>query len=69
MHKLEILQGCTYFHRGYERVDYAKGSVVETDDDEFAAVAVAEKWAKKAKGSAPENKDAAEQVAENKAAA
>lgn len=69
MHKLKILQDFPYFHRGYDRKDYVKGDIVETDDDEFAAVAVAEKWAEKAKGSARENKDAAAQVAENKAAA
>lgn len=68
MHKLEILQDFPYCHYGYQRVEYVKGDVVDTDDDEFAAVAVAEKWAKKAKGGAPENKDASDQVAENKSA-
>jgi len=68
MHKLTIKKDCTYFHKGYERKDYEAGQEVETDDDEFAAVAKGEGWAvaagekaakpaeNKARKAAPENK-------------
>jgi hypothetical protein len=48
-HKLKIATDCTYFHKGYDRQDYAKGEEIETDDDEFAAVALELGWAHKAK--------------------
>lgn len=43
--KLKIKTACTYYHKGYERMEYAEGQEVETDDEEFAAVAIAEGWA------------------------
>lgn len=65
--KLTILQNCTYWHSGYIKTDYAAGQDVDAQDDEFAAVALSEKWAEpsekaakpvpnKARKSAPENK-------------
>ena len=65
--KLTIKKDCTYFHKGYDRKDYTAGQEVETDDDEFAAVAMGEGWAvggekaakpaeNKARKAAPENK-------------
>lgn len=51
---LKFKTDCTYWHKGYERRDYAAGDSVSTDDAEFAAVAVAEGWA--SSGAAPENK-------------
>lgn len=69
MHKLNITEDFVYFHKGYERKDYVVGQEVETDDDEFAAVATGEGWAvdgekaakppqNKARKGAPENKSA-----------
>ena len=67
MPKLSMKKDCTYFHKGYDRKEYVAGHEVETDDEEFAAVAVSEGWAvsgekaakpseNKARKSAPENK-------------
>lgn len=71
--KLDILQDFKWAHRGVEVVEYAKGDAIETDDDDLIEVATsdANKWAakaKKAKTGAPENKDAAGKVEENKGA-
>lgn len=43
--KLVIKQDFQYFHRGYDRVDYKAGDVIETDDEEMAEVAISQKWA------------------------
>lgn len=63
MHTLNITTDCSYWHRGVERRDYTAGQAVETDDDEFAAVALDQGWADasgdKSVPAAPENKDAA----------
>jgi len=68
MHKLTIKTDFPYFHKGYERREYTAGQEVETDDEEFAAVAKGEGWAvdgsekaakppaNKARKGAPENK-------------
>lgn len=48
-HKLKIATDCAYIHKGYDRKDYVKGEEIETDDDEFAAVALEQGWAHKAK--------------------
>lgn len=64
--KLKIVQDFLYFHGGCNRVDYAAGQDVETDDAEMVDVAVANGWAKKADKpaenkahkAAPENKKA-----------
>ena len=75
--KLDVLQDFKWAHRGVEVVEYAKGDTIETDDEDLIEVATddANKWAsvagdgkKKAKAGAPENKDAAGKVEENKAA-
>lgn len=72
MRNLTIKTAFSYWHRGTQRVDYVPAQEVETDDDEFAGVAVAEGWAepsdaagaakhprsKKAHAGAPENKAA-----------
>lgn len=69
MHKLSIKEAFTYFHKGYDRKDYVAGQEVDTDDNEFAAVATGEGWAidgekaakppqNKARKAAPENKSA-----------
>lgn len=67
---LTILESFKFAHRGVEVREYTKGEKVETDDPELVTVATDNKWAKaeKAKGAAPENKDAASQKAENKGA-
>ena len=69
--KLEALQDFKWAHRGVEVVEYAKGDTIETDDEDLIEVATdeANKWAtkgKKAKPGAPENKDAAGKIEENK---
>lgn len=45
MRILEIKTDFSYTHKGYERREYLAGQQVETDDDEFATVAIAEGWA------------------------
>lgn len=54
MRTLKVAKDFTYFHRGTERKDYAKGEEVETDDNEMADVAVAEGWAKEVAGKKPD---------------
>jgi hypothetical protein len=59
--KLKITKNFSFFHKGYERRDYAEGEFVEAEDHELIAVALREGWAKdaaenKAKRAAPENK-------------
>lgn len=66
--KLYITKDFTFWHKGYEPVNYIAGSEVETDDQEFAEVSLREGWAdsptekadkpvaNKARKSAPENK-------------
>lgn len=48
MPKLTALRDFSYFHRGYERVDYAAGSEIETADQEMIEVAIAQQWASRA---------------------
>lgn len=48
MPKLIALRDFSYFHRGYERVDYAAGSEIETDDQEMIEVALVQQWASRA---------------------
>ena len=48
MPKFNVLQSFPYFHRGYDRVDYKSGDVIETDDEEMAEVAIDQGWATKA---------------------
>jgi hypothetical protein len=69
--KLKITKDFAFAHRGCDVVQYQAGTEVETDDQELIDVALAEKWASKARqardnkdnGPAPENKaaDAPEQ--------
>lgn len=58
--KLKIIQTFPFAHGGCRVVTYEKGQIVDTDDKELVAVALAEKWATKvAKGDvieSPENK-------------
>jgi len=65
--KLKIKQDFTYWHGGCRPASYAADTEVETDDEEMAAVALAEGWAEepgaekpqtKAQKNAPENKSA-----------
>jgi hypothetical protein len=70
--KLKITKDFAFAHRGCDVVQYQAGTEVETDDQELIDVALAEKWASKARqardnkdnGPAPENKtaDAPEQA-------
>ncbi len=72
--KLKITKDFAFAHRGCDVVQYQAGTEVETDDQELIDVALAEKWASKARqardnkdnGPAPENKtaDASEQSAQ-----
>lgn len=73
--KLDVLQDFKWAHRGVEVVEYAKGDTIETDGEDLIEVATdeANKWAavagggkRKARAGAPENKDAADKVEENK---
>jgi hypothetical protein len=72
MSVLTITTDFPYYHKGYERKDYQAGQSVETDDEEFAAVAVAEGWAELGDGDAkaekPRSKKAHTAAPENKAA-
>ena len=43
--KFKVLKDFTYFHHGYERVDYEAGDVIDTDDEEMIEVAIAQQWA------------------------
>ena len=43
--KLVIKQDFSYFHRGYDRVDYKAGDVIDTDDEEMTEVATSQRWA------------------------
>ena len=45
MPKFKVLKDFTYFHHGYERVDYKSGDVIDTDDEEMIDVAIAQQWA------------------------
>jgi hypothetical protein len=73
---LVIAKGFKFAHRGVEVREYVVGETVETDDPELVRVATENGWASqsgekpkgKAKSGAPENKDAASQSGENKAA-
>jgi hypothetical protein len=58
--RLTITTDCSYTHLGYERREYAAGQQVETDDAEFAAVALSEGWATEA---GPTSDEVGEQVA------
>lgn len=48
MPKLIALRDFSYFHRGYQRVDYVAGSEIETDDQEMIEVAIDQRWAYRA---------------------
>lgn len=64
--KLKITQTFDFAHRGVEIKTYSAGEEIETDDAELIEVALAQKWATKAResrdskahGNAPENKAA-----------
>jgi hypothetical protein len=58
-HKLKITADFTYFHHGYVPKSYTKGEEIETDDEEFVAVVLEQKWATKgkAKNAAPAQAD------------
>lgn len=68
--KLIMQTDMPYFHKGYDRQDYTAGQVVETEDEEFAEVAIREGWAttEEAAEKAPKGKKASAGAPENKAA-
>lgn len=47
--KLKIIKDFAFAHRGCDVVQYQAGTEVETDDQELIDVALAEKWASKAR--------------------
>jgi hypothetical protein len=63
MPRIVVVKPFAYAHRGYDIRQYAPGpEPIDMDDEECAAVALAEGWAEepgKAHTAAPENKDAA----------
>ncbi|MBU1816426.1 MAG: hypothetical protein KKB08_06680, partial [Gammaproteobacteria bacterium] len=63
-------QDFTYWHGGCRRADYEAGRVIEADDAEMVAVALAEGWATdgapKEKASKPASNKAHKAAPENK---
>lgn len=56
MVKLKIVKDFPFAHDGIRVEQYLAGTQIDTEDPELVKVAVAEGWAKKVKGDAPENK-------------
>ena len=66
--KLKINKDFAFAHRGCDVIQYQAGTEVETDDQELIDVALAEKWASKARqprdSKATETLEQAEQYVE-----
>jgi len=63
--KIIAIQAFSWAHRGVEVQEFAKGEVIETEDEDLIAVATAEGWASKdgkpsKKKSGPAEPDAGE---------
>ena len=41
---LTVKKDFTYYHKGYDRRDYAAGDVIDTDDEEMIEVAINQQW-------------------------
>lgn len=54
---IEVVEDFKFAYRGGEVVEYKKGAVVEVDE-EVAALAKSEKWAKASKAAPETNEDA-----------
>jgi hypothetical protein len=63
--KLKITKDFKFAHRGCDVVEYQAGTEIDATDEQLIEVALREKWATRARGSAPENK-ALGGAAENK---
>ena len=41
---LTVKKDFTYYHKGYDRRDYAAGDVIDIDDEEMIDVAINQQW-------------------------
>ena len=41
---LTVKKDFTYYHKGYDRRDYAAGDVIDIDDEEMIEVAINQQW-------------------------
>lgn len=59
--QLKVIKPFSWAHRNVHVVEYDKGEVIDTDDQDLIEVSLREKWTQKSKGSQPEQAPANEE--------
>lgn len=52
--QLKVIKPFSWAHRNVHVVEYDKGEVIETDDQDLIEVSLREKWTQKSKGGQPD---------------